>query len=45
MVSYEFDEKAPEAMYSNLTEVQDGAGDMIIDFSHPNNLDDIFSLR
>ena len=42
MVSYEFDEKAPEAMYSNLTEVQDHA-DVIIDFSHPNNLDDILA--
>ena len=42
MVSYEFDEKAPEAMYSNLTEVQDCA-DVIIDFSHPNNLDDILA--
>ena len=29
VVSYEFDEKAPEAMYSNLTEVQDRA-DVII---------------
>ena len=42
VVSYEFDEKAPEAMYSNLTEVQDRA-DVIIDFSHPNNLDDILA--
>ena len=32
VVSYEFDEKAPEAMYSNLTEVQDRA-DVIIDFT------------
>lgn len=29
-------------MYSNLTEVQDRA-DVIIDFSHPNNLDDILA--
>ena len=41
-VHFSFDEKAPEAMYSNLTEVQDRA-DVIIDFSHPNNLDDILA--
>lgn len=42
IVSYEFDEKAPENMYNNLTEVNDKA-DVIIDFSHPNNLDDILA--
>lgn len=42
IVSYVFDEKAPEAMYNNLTEVRDVA-DVIIDFSHPNNLDDILA--
>ena len=42
IVSYEFDEKAPENMYNNLTEVEDVA-DLIIDFSHPNNLDDILT--
>ena len=41
VVSYEFDEKAPEAMYSNLTEVQDRA-DVIIDFSKPENIDHLF---
>ena len=42
IVSYEFDEKAPEKMYNNLTEVTDIA-DLIIDFSHPNNLNDILA--
>ena len=43
IVSNVFDEKAPENMYSNLTEVKDYP-DVIIDFSHPNNLDDILSF-
>ena len=42
IVSYEFDEKAPENMYNSLKEVEDQA-DVIIDFSHPNNLDDILT--
>lgn len=42
IVSYEFDEKAPENMYHHLTEVSDRA-DVIIDFSHPDNLDDILT--
>ena len=42
IVSLEFDEKAPENMYHRLTEVEDKA-DVIIDFSHPNNLDDILA--
>ena len=42
IVSLEFDEKAPENMYHRLTEVEDKA-DVIIDFSHPNNLDDILT--
>lgn len=42
IVSYVFDEKAPENMYHHLTEVDDKA-DVIIDFSHPDNLDDILT--
>lgn len=42
VVSYEFDEKIPEKSYSSLTECGEKA-DVIIDFSHPNNLDDILS--
>lgn len=42
IVSYVFDEKAPENMYNNLKEVKDVA-DIIIDFSHPNNLEDILT--
>ena len=42
IVSLEFDEKAPENMYHRLAEVEDKA-DVIIDFSHPNNLDDILA--
>lgn len=42
IVSYEFDEKAPEAMYHDLTEVNEDV-DVIIDFSHPNNLEDILN--
>ena len=40
VVSYEFDEKVPEKSYSSLAECDEKA-DVIIDFSHPNNLDDI----
>lgn len=42
IVSYQFDEKAPEPMYQSLLEVE-GSVDVIIDFSHPNNLDDILT--
>ena len=42
IVSLEFDEKAPENMYHHLSEVNDRA-DVIIDFSHPDNLDDILT--
>jgi dihydrodipicolinate reductase len=42
IVSYQFDEKAPELMHQSLTEIND-AVDIIIDFSHPNNLDDILT--
>lgn len=42
IVSYEFDEKVPEKAYSSLTECNELA-DVIIDFSHPNNLDDILT--
>jgi len=42
IVSYQFDEKAPEPMCQSLTEIND-AVDIIIDFSHPNNLDDILT--
>lgn len=40
VVSYEFDEKVPEKSYSSLAKCDEKA-DVIIDFSHPNNLDDI----
>lgn len=40
VVSYMFDEKAPEPMYNSLSEVNQRAG-VIIDFSHPNNVNDI----
>lgn len=42
IVSYEFDEKVPEKAYSSLKECEEKA-DVIIDFSHPNNLDDILT--
>lgn len=42
IISYEFDEKVPEKSYSSLKECDEKA-DVIIDFSHPNNLDDILS--
>ena len=35
VVSYEFDEKAPEAMYSNLTEVQDRAFEIAMNIITP----------
>lgn len=43
VVSYQFDEKAPESMYSSLQEVKEDI-DIIVDFSHPNNLDDILTF-
>jgi 4-hydroxy-tetrahydrodipicolinate reductase len=43
VVSYQFEEKAPEAMYHTLQEVTENI-DMIIDFSHPNNLNDILTF-
>jgi 4-hydroxy-tetrahydrodipicolinate reductase len=42
IVSYQFDEKAPEPMHQSLDEVT-GKVDVIIDFSHPNNLEDILA--
>lgn len=42
IVSYQFDEKAPEPMHQSLDEVTDKV-DVIIDFSHPNNLEDILA--
>ena len=42
VVSYEFDEKIPEKCFNSLKECDEKAG-VIIDFSHPNNLDDILS--
>ena len=42
IVSYEFDEKVPEKTYSSLKECDEKA-DVIIDFSHPNNLNDILT--
>jgi 4-hydroxy-tetrahydrodipicolinate reductase len=42
IVSYQFDEKAPEPMYQSLDEVTDKV-DVIIDFSHPNNLEYILA--
>lgn len=46
VVSYEFDQKIPENMHMSLQNCNDKA-DVIIDFSHPNNLDDIleYALR
>lgn len=43
VVSYEFDEKAPENMYNSLKECNEEC-DVIIDFSHPNNLDDVLEF-
>lgn len=40
VVSYEFDQRIPESMYTTLQECNDKA-DIIIDFSHPNNIEDI----
>lgn len=40
VVSYEFDTQIEEPMYHSLKECQQKA-DVIIDFSHPDNLDDI----
>ena len=40
IVSPVFDEKIDENMYSSLEEVNENV-DAIIDFSHPNNLEDI----
>ncbi|MFV0393262.1 MAG: 4-hydroxy-tetrahydrodipicolinate reductase [Coprobacillaceae bacterium] len=40
VVSYVFDEKAPEPMYQSLQDVKEKV-DIVIDFSHPNNLNDI----
>lgn len=42
VISYEFDEKVPEKSFNSLNECEEKA-DVIIDFSHPNNLDDILS--
>lgn len=42
IVSYQFDEKAPEPMHQSLEEVT-GKVDVIIDFSHPNNLEDLLT--
>ena len=42
IISYEFDEKVPEPCYSSLALCAEQA-DVIIDFSHPNNLDDILT--
>lgn len=42
VISYEFDEKVPEKSFNSLKECEEKA-DVIIDFSHPNNLDDILS--
>lgn len=42
IISYEFDEKVPEKSFNSLKECDEKA-DVIIDFSHPNNLDDILS--
>lgn len=43
VVSYQFDQKIPEKMYSSLEDCNDEV-DMIIDFSHVNNLDDILTF-
>lgn len=43
VVSPIFDEKIEENMYSSLKDVQEKV-DAIIDFSHPNNLDDILKF-
>lgn len=40
VVSYEFDERIPENMYTSLQQCKEVA-DILIDFSHPNNIDDI----
>lgn len=42
IVSLEFDERVPEKTYTTLKECDEKA-DVIIDFSHPNNLDDILT--
>ena len=42
VVSYQFDEKIPEKCFNSLKECDEKA-DVIIDFSHPNNLDDILT--
>lgn len=42
IISYQFDEKTPEKSYKSLKEC-DKKADVIIDFSHPNNLNDILS--
>ena len=42
VVSYEFYEKIPEKCFNSLKECDEKA-DVIIDFSHPNNLDDILT--
>lgn len=42
VISYEFDEKIPEKSFNSLKECDEKA-DILIDFSHPNNLDDILS--
>ncbi len=40
VVSYEFDQEIQEPMYHNFRECHESV-EMIIDFSHPNNLEDI----
>lgn len=42
VVSYEFDQQIDEPMYTKLAKCTQKA-DIIIDFSHPNNLDDILT--
>lgn len=42
IVSFEFDEEIAEPMYYSLKECSEKV-DLIIDFSHPNNLDDILA--
>lgn len=40
VVSYEFDERIPENMYASLQQCKEVA-DVLIDFSHPSNINDI----
>ena len=42
VVSLEFDEHIPEKMYTSLNECEESV-DLIIDFSHPANLDDMLT--